>query len=144
MSSVLIRLQRWFVPMILGAMLASGVLALAAPVAVPQAGAQSSDFITTEELLPSAFSENVGLGQQDLRVTIARVVRAILAFLGIVAFGFMLYGGFTWMTAGGKPDRVESAQKIIVAAAIGLAIIFASFAITNFVISQLVSATTTE
>ena len=35
-----------------------------------------------------------GLGTQDLRVSVMRVVQAILGFLGILAIVLILYGGF--------------------------------------------------
>ena len=142
MNYTLIRLQKWITPIIVGVMILGGTMALIAPTFVPSAEAQDSEFITTSELLPSEFEDNTGLGTGDLRTTIAKIIRAILGFLGVVAFAMILYGGFMWMTAGGGNERVEKAQKIIIAAAIGLAIILASWAITSFVISQLVTATT--
>ena len=37
---------------------------------------------------------NPGLGTQDPRIIIANVIRVILGFLGIVAVGIIMYGGF--------------------------------------------------
>ena len=42
-----------------------------------------------------------GLGTQDIRLTIAKIIRAILGFLGILALAIMLYGGYIYMTSGG-------------------------------------------
>ncbi len=145
MNTMLIKVQRWFAPVLIAMMIAGGLAAIMAPVAIPTADAATSTtstLITESELLPVEFSDNVGLGQTDLRTTIARIIRAILGFLGVIAVAIMLYGGFTWMTAGGAEAKVEKAQKIIVAGAIGLAIILSAFAITSFVVNQLVSATT--
>ena len=83
------------------------------------------------------------MGQGDLNTTVARVIRIVLGFLGVVALGIMLWGGVRWMTAGGNIDNVKDAQKIIAAGAVGLAIILSAFAITSFVINSLVTATTT-
>ncbi|OGL70504.1 hypothetical protein A3C17_04005 [Candidatus Uhrbacteria bacterium RIFCSPHIGHO2_02_FULL_53_13] len=117
-------------------------------VATQYAFAQASDStggdpITSSELLPPAFGDEVGLGQGDLNTTVARVIRIVLGFLGVVALGIMLWGGVRWMTAGGNMDNVKDAQKIIAAGAVGLAIILSAFAITSFVINSLVTATTT-
>ncbi len=142
MTYAFARFQQWFAPILLSVLALGGLLAIAAPAVVPSAHAQ--DLITDEELLPSEFSDNVGLGQTDLRTTIARIIRAVLGFLGVIAFAMLLYGGFMWMTAGGNNERVETAQKIIVAAAIGLAIILSAYAITSFVVNQLVTATTSS
>lgn len=87
-----------------------------------------------------AFGQASQLGSQDLRVTIGRIVRAALGFLGIVAVGIVLYGGYVYMTSGGNEDRVMEGRKIIINGVIGLAIILASFAITQFVLSRLAQA----
>jgi uncharacterized membrane protein YidH (DUF202 family) len=64
----------------------------------------------------------------------ASVVTYLLTFLGIIAVIIILYGGFLWMTAAGNEDRVSKAKKTIIAGAIGLVIILASYAIVTFVI----------
>lgn len=124
-----------------------GTMIFGSFVAVSHVSAQASDTIggdpvTAVELLPTEFGDEIGLGQGDIRTTIARVIRIVLGFLGVIAVSFVLYGGFKWMTAGGNSDSVGDAQKIIVAAAIGLAIILSAYAITSFVISNLVTVTT--
>lgn len=65
-----------------------------------------------------------------------------MSLLGIVAVVIVLIGGFTWMTAGGDEEKVGTAKKYIYSGVIGLAIILSAYAIANFVITQLVSATT--
>jgi len=85
--------------------------------------------------------ETTFLGTDDIRTTIAKIIRGILGFLGIVALGIVLYGGFIYMTAGGSEEKVSTAKKIIINGTIGLAIILASFSITQFIISRLAEAT---
>ncbi|MBI2476955.1 IPT/TIG domain-containing protein, partial [Candidatus Uhrbacteria bacterium] len=82
-----------------------------------------------------------GLGSDDPRLIAARIVRAILGLLGVVAFAYIVYGGVIWMTAGGRNEAVEKAQSVIVNAVIGLVIILSALAITQFVISRLAQAT---
>ncbi len=82
-----------------------------------------------------------GLGNVDPRVIIARIIRALLGFLGVVAVSIIIYGGVIWMTASGREASVEKAQKIIVNAVVGLVIILSSLAITQFIINRLASAT---
>jgi hypothetical protein len=143
MNTLLYRVQQWFVPLLIATMMLGGLVAVVAPTAQATSHTTTTPTLITEsELLPMEFSDNVGLGQTDLRTTIARIIRAILGFLGVIAVSIMLYGGFTWMTSNGAEAKVEKAQKIIVAGAIGLAIILSAFAITSFVVNQLVSATT--
>ena len=87
------------------------------------------------------YGTAIGLGTKDLREGIMSIIQVLLGFLGIVAIVIMLYGGFVWMTAGGNDEKISEAKKIISAGIIGLVIIFISFALAQFVIAQLITAT---
>ncbi len=87
------------------------------------------------------YGTYTGLGTKDLREGIMAIVNVLLGFLGIIAIIIILYGGFVWMTAAGNEEKVGQAKKIITAGIIGLVIIFVSYAIASFVISQLITAT---
>lgn len=89
------------------------------------------------------YGEETGLGNQDIRVTIANIIRLALGLLGIIALVLVIYGGVRYMTAGGDDQKVTEARKILVNAAIGLAIIMSAYAIVTFIISQLSTATGT-
>ena len=91
--------------------------------------------------LTSDVESALGLGTQDVRVTIARIINVFMGLLGIVAVVIILYGGYLWMTAAGNEDRVEKAKKLIVAGIIGLAIILSAYAIARFLVNSLVNAT---
>ncbi len=67
---------------------------------------------------------------------LGRVFSVLFGFLGILLLGYILYGGFVWMTAGGDPKAVGQAQDIIRNAVIGLVIIASSFAVSTFVIRE--------
>jgi uncharacterized BrkB/YihY/UPF0761 family membrane protein len=83
----------------------------------------------------------IQLGQRDVRATAASIINVAMGLLGIITVCLILYGGFLWMTASGSEEKVEKAQKIIVSAVIGLALILASWAIARFVLESLVTAT---
>lgn len=85
--------------------------------------------------------QELQLGNQDIRQTIAQIINVALSLLGIVAVVIILIGGFKWMTAGGNEDQVAEARKMIFAGIIGLAIILSAFAIASFVLDSLQSAT---
>lgn len=80
-----------------------------------------------------------GAGATPLPVIIGNIINVALGFLGIVLLFYLLYGGFTWMTAGGDSKKVDTAKQMITNAIIGLIIIVASFAISNFVLTSLVN-----
>lgn len=90
------------------------------------------------------YGAATGLGQQDPRETAANIIKAALGILGIVAVVIVLWGGVMWMTAGGSEDRVGTAKKILFAGMIGLIIILSAFALTQFVVNQLIGATGTQ
>ena len=88
------------------------------------------------------FSEASGLSAEPLTLIVARMIRAFFGLLGIAAVGYMVYGGFVWMTAGGDVAKVDAAKKIMINATIGIAIMLMSFAIVSFIIRALLGATT--
>ena len=83
------------------------------------------------------FATSAGLGDADLTDSIARIIRTVMGFLGIVAVVIILFGGFKWMTSGGSEDKVNEAKKLIISGIIGLVIVLSSYAIATFVITKL-------
>jgi hypothetical protein len=88
-----------------------------------------------------AIEEEIELGTQDIRVTIARIIRAFLGFLGVIAVAIIIYGGYLYMTSAGNPEKIDKAKKVLINATIGLIIILSSFAIASFILNYLVEAT---
>ncbi len=83
-----------------------------------------------------------GLASKDLRIVIGNVISVALGFIGVIMLGIMVYSGFLWMTSGGDEGKVADAKKWIFGAVVGLAVILCAYAITQFVISSLITATT--
>jgi hypothetical protein len=79
------------------------------------------------------------LGTTDIRVVIGRIIKAVMGIIGSIALVLFMWGGFMWMTAAGDSGKVKKGQQTIIAATIGLAIIFLSYTIVNFVLSSLTS-----
>ncbi len=90
-----------------------------------------------------AFASYAGLSAGDLPTTIASIIRVVLGFLGIVAVVIILIGGFKFMTSGGHEDKVKAAKKVMVSGIIGLVIVLSAYAIASFVLSSIVTATST-
>jgi hypothetical protein len=72
---------------------------------------------------------------------IGTLIGYALAFVGVIFFVLMIYGGFMWMTAHGKEEQVKKAKDLIEAAVIGVVIIFFAYTVTHFVLTNLISAT---
>lgn len=64
------------------------------------------------------------------------VIGSALSLVSILFFGLMLYAGIKWMLARGDSGESEQAMSTITYAIIGLVVILASYAITNFVFDK--------
>ncbi len=77
-------------------------------------------------------------GVRNVPSLIGVVVTNALALVGIIFFIILLYGGLRWMTAMGDSGAVDKAKSILEAAIIGIVIVAAAYAVSNFVFSELV------
>lgn len=92
-----------------------------------------------------SYTENVAAGAevttgQDLPQIIGRIINVVLGFLGIILLIYILYAGFLYMTAGGDTEKVKTAKDMIKNAIIGLIIVVAAFAISNFVLGSIINS----
>jgi cysteine-rich repeat protein len=99
----------------------------------------AADAIDQSALATFAADAGFAVGP-SIQVIIARLIRTVISFLGIVTVALILYGGFMYMTAGGVEDRVKKAKRILTNAVIGLLIVLGSFTITQFVLNNLLGA----
>lgn len=104
--------------------------------------AQSSSFGSKYLNQVGQKSEVSGLARASLFDVIARAINVVISILGIVLLGYLLYAGYLWMTAQGDDKQVQRAKDMIKNAVIGLVVVAAAFAITNFVLSRLNFITT--
>lgn len=71
------------------------------------------------------------------QVLIGNIINAVLGISGSLALVMFIYGGFTWMLSGGNSEKVAKGKNTLVWAAIGLIVIFSSYAMVNFVFEGL-------
>lgn len=69
----------------------------------------------------------------DLPKAAGQIIGGLLAFIGIIFFILIIYGGFIWMTARGNEQQVSKAKDLIGAAVVGLIIILAAYTITTYI-----------
>lgn len=74
----------------------------------------------------------------DLSSSIIGVLNGIISILGIVAVVVIIIGGIGYMTSAGDAGKVKKAKDTILYGVIGLIIVVLSFAIVNFVISNVI------
>lgn len=93
------------------------------------------------DVVEGELEDSLAGGDADPRTVAAKIINIALGFLGIIAVVLVLYGGFMWMTAAGNEERVTKAKQILTAALIGLIIIIMAWALTRFVMDQLMAVT---
>jgi len=114
--------------------------AIAAATVLP-AATFAQGTLNANDLGVGAISNDIKLGSGDVRQTAARIINVALSFLGLISVVIVLIGGFKYMVSGGNDTKTDEAKKLITSGIIGLAIILSAWAITSFVISQLLTAT---
>ena len=78
-----------------------------------------------------AFAATAGVGQVES--FIRSVITVLAGLAGLVATGFFVVGGFTYITSSGNPEQLDKAKRTLTWSATGLAIVIAAFVISNIV-----------
>lgn len=81
---------------------------------------------------------------KDPRDIVIDVIKIFLTFLSIIFIVLIMLAGYKWMTSQGNQDKVDEAKKEITRAIIGLGIIIAVYAITDFVFTDVRKAITDD
>ena len=108
-------------------------------IAPARAQGQGVDLWGGNNIANNAFN-SIGFSKKDPREIVANIIKILLGFLGTIAVVLIIYAGFLWMTAAGKPDNTKKAKDIMSAAVTGLVIILISYGITVFVTNALSNA----
>lgn len=65
------------------------------------------------------------------------IIAPALGVLGMLFFVLLIYSGVLWMTAGGKETQITKAKSVLTNSLIGLVLVVASYAISQFIINAL-------
>lgn len=72
---------------------------------------------------------------------IGSVIGTLVQFLFVIAvilsLGYLVFAGIKWITSGGDKDRVAGARSMIIAAIVGLIVVFLSYVVLNLVLTFL-------
>ncbi|MBU1018801.1 MAG: PKD domain-containing protein [Patescibacteria group bacterium] len=86
---------------------------------------------------PDAAGYDPGLTKaKSAREFILNVTNFALSFLGLIAIIFIIYGGFMYVTAGGKDEQMEKGKKSVMYAVAGIIVVLSSYAIVNTLIGE--------
>lgn len=76
------------------------------------------------------------LGTDSPEAFIGKGINVIFGLVGTLALVMFVYGGISWMLAGGAAEKTKKAMGIIVWSVIGLAAIFLAYGLTYFLITK--------
>lgn len=89
----------------------------------------------------TASTAGLATGSVDIAERVGQIIGIALSLVGVVFLVLMVYGGYVWMTARGDDTKIKTAKETITSAVIGLIIVLAAYAITNFVLLRVMEAT---
>ncbi len=98
--------------------------------------------------VPAAYADNIvncdagggqfknlcGLTGANFGNTFSQIITFAFVFAIIIALAFLIWGGVKWITSGGEKTGVDEARNHVVAAVVGLIIVFLSYFILNLVV----------
>jgi len=61
------------------------------------------------------------------------VIQVLVTLAGLLAAGFFVMGGISYITSSGNPEHLDRAKKTILYSGIGLAVSIAAFVLSNIV-----------
>ena len=98
------------------------------------------DVAFAQETAFERFGDASTLSQDSIAIIIARIIRIALGLIGIIFVALIIYAGYLWFTAQGRPEPVEKAKKMMKQGVIGLIIIFSAYSIASFILNRLLDA----
>lgn len=85
------------------------------------------------ELISNLFALSSSAEVSQISGFLKSIIEALAGLSGLVATGYFVVGGFSYITSSGNPQRLEKAKRTIFYSAIGLSITIAAFVLSNIV-----------
>lgn len=81
-----------------------------------------------EGVLPDA-NFNANDPQAGFNALISNLLEVLMAIAAIMVFGYLIWGAYDWITSAGDKSKIESAQKKMTQAVIGILVLSSTLAI---------------
>ncbi len=88
-------------------------------------------------LATPAFAQSAEVGK--VQNFIQNIIQILVTLSGLVAAGFIVWGGFGYITSSGNPENLERSKRTILYSAVGLAITLGAYVIST-IVSQLATS----
>jgi len=76
-----------------------------------------------------------GTSASSLETIISQTIYAILGLVGLIFFGYLIYGGYIWMTARGNEEKIKQASSTLMNSILGLVVTLGAYAISYLLLS---------
>src|SRR5581483_560757 len=87
----------------------------------------------------SFFNALCNKNAANLGSIVSSMISAAFVIAIIIALGFLVYGGIKWILSEGDKSKVEESRNHVMAAIIGLIVVFLSYFILNIVVGFFIS-----
>ncbi len=88
------------------------------------------------------LKDPLNLPKGDPTALWARLIGALLAFVGVGALVTFVYAGFMFLTSSGNPEQVKKAKDTMIYAVLGVAVSMGAYVILSYIFDILQGATT--
>lgn len=99
--------------------------------------AQRAPVSNIEERLASTATQTGLKSEMSISSAAGVIINVVTGFLGVAFFLLALYGGITWMTAGGDQKNLDKAKGILIDAAVGMGVVLIAYQVVQFVIKNI-------
>jgi hypothetical protein len=86
---------------------------------------------------PGATCLTNPLNVTSVPALLGNIMSTAIGIIGALALLIFIYGGMIWLTSGGVPAKISAGKDAMKWAAIGLVIVFTSYALVSFVFKAL-------
>lgn len=74
------------------------------------------------------------LKADSFQTLIGVIINNLMGIVGSIALLMFIAGGFMWLTSAGSAAKVKKGKDIIIWSALGMALIFSSYALVRFIL----------
>jgi len=72
-------------------------------------------------------------GVSQVQNFITNIIQVLVTLAGLIAAGFFVVGGISYITSSGHPEKLDRAKQTIIYSGLGLAIALGAFVLTSVV-----------
>lgn len=101
------------------------------------AGAALPAFANNINACPQGGQFNVlcNLNAQNFGAVLGAAITFVFVIATLIALAYLIWGGIKWITSQGDKNGVEAARSHIIAAVVGLVLIFVSYLVINVLLA---------